>query len=65
MIINRLDNTQSSSITVSLNSLNIRSVDSISRTVTIDKQSSSFIGAIINSKLSISQSLPDKVTILS
>lgn len=65
MNITLLDNTQSSNITISLSSLNIRSVDSISRTVTIDQQSSSFIGAIINSKLSISQSLPDKVTILS
>lgn len=65
MNITLLDNIQSSNITISLSSLNIRSVDSISRTVTIDKQSSSFIGAIINSKLSISQSLPDKVTILS
>lgn len=65
MIINRLDNTQSSSITVSLNFLNIRSVDSISRTITIDKQSSSFVGAIVNSKLSISKSLSDTVRVSS
>lgn len=65
MIINQLDNSQSSNITISLNSLNIVSINNISRTVTIGQALQVFYGSIISSKLSISKSLPDTVRISS
>lgn len=65
MIINQLDNTQSSNITISLNSLQINSFNNISKTLTIKQESLIFIRSMINSKLILSQSLPDTVRILS
>jgi hypothetical protein len=65
MIINQLDNTQSSNITISLNSLQINSFNSISKTLTIKQESLIFVRSMINSKLILSQSLPDTVRILS
>lgn len=65
MIINQLDNSQSSNIIIFLNSLNIVRVDNISRTVTIGQEPQVFYGSIISSKLSISKSLPETVIISS
>lgn len=65
MIINQLNNIESSNITISLNSLQINSFNSISKTLTIKHESLIFVGSIINSKLIVSQSLPNTVRILS
>jgi hypothetical protein len=63
MIINQLDNTKSNSLVISLSSLNITSVNNFSRTITINQQPVIFSAAIVNSKLSISQSIPNVISI--
>jgi hypothetical protein len=65
MIIKQLSNTQSNSLVISLNSLNITHVNNVSRTITINQQPALFSAYIVSSKLSISQSLPNVVSIIS
>lgn len=65
MIVNQLDNTQSNGIVISLSSLSITNVNNFSRTITINQQSIIFSASIVNSKLSISQSTPNVISIIS
>jgi hypothetical protein len=65
MVINKLDNTISNNIIISVESLSITNVNFISKTITIAEQPQIFSASTINSKLTISQTPPQMVSVQS